>query len=90
MTTQIYPEQKNVWQLRVSLSKSDKLSSDDRFFIPSFDVGKTFNSQVIAVGVKVLNSKANWRHGGYLSQEFSFASKGYNYSLNKLIVLGFI
>ena len=90
MTTQIYPEQKNVWQLRVSLSKSAKLSSDDRFFIPSFDVGKTFNSQVIAVGIRVINSKDNWRHGGYLSQEFSFASKGYNYSLNKLIVLGFI
>lgn len=78
MSIRIEPEIKQNWQLRVSLSKTAKLNTDNRLYVPSFDVGKTFTSQIIAVGVVVNSSKDTWQYGGYLSQEFSFASKGYN------------
>lgn len=77
MTIQIKPEQAGVWRLRATLTKKAIESGDGRFFIPSFDTGKIYSSQFIAVGVKVNSSKDNWRHGGYLSQEFKFASNGY-------------
>ena len=76
---QITPEASNVWQLRVTITKTATTSPDNRIFIPSFDTGKTYNSQFIAVGITVKNSKDNWRNGGYLSQEFDFPAIGYKH-----------
>lgn len=76
----ITPEARGVWHLRATLTKKAVKGSGDRFFIPSFDTGKTYSSQFIAVGVKVNSSKDNWRYGGYLSQEFKFSSSGYAHS----------
>ncbi len=77
---QITPEASNVWQLRVTITKTATTSLDNRIFIPSFDTGKTYNSQFIAVGITVKNSKDNWRNGGYLSQEFDFPAIGYKHN----------
>lgn len=78
MNQRITPEESGVWRLRATINKKAETSKDDRFFIPSFDTGKTYSSQYIAVGVQVNGSKDNWRHGGYLSQEFKFPSVGYS------------
>ena len=74
----ITPEASNVWRLRTTLYKTAFTSQDKRSFIPSFDTGKIYTSQFIAVGISVKNSKTNWRYGGYLSQEFKFSCYGYN------------
>lgn len=74
----ITPEATGVWRLRATLTKKAITSSDNRLFIPSFDTGKVYNSQFIAVGIQVKNSKDSWRNGGYLSQEFKFSCSGYN------------
>lgn len=78
MNQRITPEESGVWRLRATINKKAETSKDNRFFIPSFDTGKTYSSQYIAVGVQVNGSKDNWRHGGYLSQEFKFPSVGYS------------
>lgn len=80
MITQIQPGKNNFWQLRATISKTAKRSQDERLFIEPFDVGKTFESEFIAVGVKVNSSKDNWRNAGYLTQEYKFSSSGYSYS----------
>lgn len=79
MTTQITPEANGVWRLRATMFKK-AVFKDNRFFIPSFDTGKTYNSEYIAVGIQVKNSRDNWRFGGYLSQEYKFKSSGYKNS----------
>lgn len=76
----ITPEARGVWRLRTTLVKKAVRSGDNRLFIPSFDTGKTYIGQFIAVGIRVENSKDNWRNGGYLSQEFKFTSNGYTHN----------
>lgn len=75
----ITPEASGVWRLRATI-REKAVSKDNRFFIPSFDTGKIYNSEYIAVGIQVKNSRENWRFGGYLSQEYKFKSTGYKNS----------
>lgn len=87
MDERITPEASGVWRLRATIRKKAVTSKDNRVFIPSFDTGKTYDSQYIAVGVQVENSKDSWRNGGYLSQEYQFSCNGYdhnNKAFNKL------
>lgn len=78
MTIQIMPEANEVWHLRSTISKKAVKSLDKKFFIKPFNIDKTYTSEFVAVGVRVKNSKNNWRNGGYLSQEFLFPALGYN------------
>lgn len=76
--TRITPEARGVWRLRCTLTKKAVSSTDNRVFIPSFDTGKSYEAEYLAVGVKAANSKDSWRQGGYLAQEFTVPITGYS------------
>lgn len=77
MAFRINPENEGVWVSRGSIFKTAVETSDDRKFIPSFDLGTDFNSQFVAVGIKVNASRSNWKYGGYLTRDFSLDTSGY-------------
>lgn len=66
-----------MWRLQATLYKKAVASHDDRVFIPPFDTGKTYSSEIIAIGISVINSYDNWRYGGYVCQELTLSSYGY-------------
>ena len=80
MTTQITPEASGVWRLRSTISKIATVEANGRLYIESFDTGKIYKSEFIAVGIQVSNSRETWQFGGYLSQEYNFRSNGYKNS----------
>ncbi|WP_319422069.1 hypothetical protein [Pleurocapsa sp. FMAR1] len=67
----------NAWRLRTTLYKKAVTSNDERIFIPAFDTGKTYSSELIAIGISVINSYDNWRYGGYVCQELNLSCFGY-------------
>jgi len=77
MTYQITPEVEGAWLLRSTVSPEPVQLANYKRYIPSFLINPEFNSQYIAVGIKVTASGKNWRFGGFLAQEFSFPSAGY-------------
>ncbi len=78
--------------MRTTLYKKAVKSRDERIFIPSFDTGNTYSSQLIAIGISVENSYDSWRFGGYICQEYPLACFGYInnskgfYRSNKLLI----
>ena len=74
MTTQITPEASGVWRLRSTITKKAIVETDGRSYIESFDTGKIYQAEFIAVGIQVDNSRETWKYGGYLSQEFRFTT----------------
>lgn len=95
MSLQITPEIYSAWQLKKTISKVAKSSSrTNQNLIEPFELGLSFNSQYLAVGIIVENSRDSWQHGGRIAQEFKFPNftKGYldknaafNYSQDLLI-----
>ena len=80
MTIQITPELANAWQLRVTAKKIAKSSTRTKqTLIESFNLGKTFSSRYLAVGIIVPTSKDSWQFGGRISQEFSFFNTAQGY-----------
>ena len=77
MTFQITPEAAGAWQLRSTVSPQPIQLPNHKRYIPSFLINGEFNSQFVAVGIKVTASGQNWRFGGFLAQEFGFSSTGY-------------
>lgn len=77
MTYQIMPEEKDAWVQRSSVTKQPVQLANYKRYIPSFLINGEFNSQYIAVGIKVTPSGENWRFGGFLAQEFGFSASGY-------------
>ena len=84
MVIQITPESATAWQLKTTVSKVAKPSSrTQQILIESFDLGTTFNSQYLAVGVIVPESRDSWQYGGRISQEFNFFNNKSGYSKPK-------
>lgn len=77
MTYQISPEAEGAWLLRSTVSPEPVELPNSKRYIPSFLINGSFNSQYVAVGIKVSASGKNWRFGGFLAQEFGFESNGY-------------
>lgn len=77
MPYRISPEQDGVWNLRATVTREPVVLNNYKRFIPSFLIPGEFNSQFVAVGIKVTGSGENWRFGGFLSQEFNFSTSGY-------------
>ena len=77
MIYKITPEVEGVWQLRSTVSPEPVQLPNYKRYIPSFLIEGEFNSQFVAVGIKVTASGENWRFGGFLAQEFNFDSTGY-------------
>ena len=77
MTYLITPEAEEAWRLRSSVTKQPIQLANYKRYIPSFLISGTFQSQFVAVGIKVTASGENWRFGGFFAQEFSFDSSGY-------------
>lgn len=83
MTTQITPEVRGVWRLRSTISKKAKVGANGKLYIASFDTGKTYTNEHIAVGIQVTNARETWQYGGYLSQEFEFKTESGYRNKNK-------
>ena len=77
MAYQITPEVEGAWVKRASVTKQPVKLPNYKRYIPSFLIPGEFNSQFVAVGIKVTASGQNWRFGGFLAQEFTFSSTGY-------------
>ena len=77
MTYQITPQAEGAWSLRSTVSPEPVQLANYKRYIPSFLIDAEFNSQYVAVGIKVTASGENWRFGGFLAQEFNFDSNGY-------------
>ena len=58
------------WQLIVNLRKQAKKENNKIVPIKSFDLGKTFKANFVAVQVKAFNGKASWVKAGYLKQQY--------------------
>ena len=72
MTYRITPEAEGAWRLRSSVTKQPVQLANYKRYIPSFLISGTFQSQFVAVGIRVTASGENWRFGGFLAQEFNF------------------
>ena len=77
MTYRITPETEGAWRLRSTVTKQPVQLPNYKRYIPSFLIEGTFQSQFVAVGIRVTASGENWRFGGFLAQEFNFDSSGY-------------
>lgn len=69
--------------MRTTIVKKARLANNNQSFIESFDTGKIYQSEFIAVGIQVSNARETWRYGGYLSQEFKFVTGGGYANTNK-------
>ncbi|MEL6494095.1 MAG: hypothetical protein AAFQ41_03100 [Cyanobacteria bacterium J06623_7] len=77
MTEVITPEAEGAWVKRSTVSPEPVQLANYKRYIPSFLIPALFESQFVAVGIRVTASGENWRFGGFLAQEFGFDSSGY-------------